>query len=74
MSDFKKRSDWAEILTTVSFHFFKNLLLLTIFSYLALLKSYYVEWKFVADCVIILVSHYKSTKTRRKSDFLPIKN
>jgi hypothetical protein len=28
----EKCSDWAEILTTVSSHFFKNLLLLAIFS------------------------------------------
>jgi hypothetical protein len=34
-------------------YFFKNVLLLAIFSYLALLKSYHIEWKFFADCVSI---------------------
>ncbi len=43
----EKCSDWAEILTAVSSHFFKNLLLLAIFSYLALLKSYHIEWNFL---------------------------
>jgi hypothetical protein len=49
----EKYSDLAEILTTVSSHFFKNLLLLAILSYLALLKSYHIEWKFFADCVVV---------------------
>ncbi len=55
MTDFKdkNRKDWAEILTTVSSHFFKNVLLLSILSYLALLKSYHIEWNFFADCVIV---------------------
>ncbi len=57
MTDFKdenrKCSDWAELLTTVSSHFFKNLLLVAMFFYLTLLKSYHKEWKFFADCVII---------------------
>jgi hypothetical protein len=39
----EKCSDWAEVLTTVSSHFFKNLLLLAILSYLTLLKSYHIE-------------------------------
>jgi hypothetical protein len=51
MTDFKDEN--RKILTTVSSHFFKNLLLLAIFSYLALIKSYHIEWKFFADCVII---------------------
>ncbi len=49
----EKCSDWAEILTTFSSQFFKNLLIMAIFSYLALLKSNHIEWKFFADCVII---------------------
>jgi hypothetical protein len=57
MTDFKDKNrkmlrlSWN--LTTVSSHFFKNLLLLAILSYLALLKSYHIEWKFFADCVIV---------------------
>jgi hypothetical protein len=39
MTRTEKCSDCAEILTTVSSHFFKNLLLVAIFSYVALLKS-----------------------------------
>jgi hypothetical protein len=73
MTDFKDEN--RKIVTKVSCHFFKNLLLLAIFSYHALLKSYHIEWKFFADCVAI--KHcliIKLTKTRRKSDFLPIKN
>jgi hypothetical protein len=50
MTDFNDEN--RKIVTTVSSHFFKQLLLLAIFSYLALLKSYHIEWKFFADCVI----------------------
>jgi hypothetical protein len=57
MTDFKdetaKCTDWAEILTTDLSHISKNLLLMAIFSFLALLKSYHLEWNFFADCVII---------------------
>jgi hypothetical protein len=57
MTDFKdenkKCSDWAEILTTVSSHFFKNLLPSAIFSYIALLKIYHIEWTFFAEFVIV---------------------
>jgi hypothetical protein len=49
----EKCSDCAEILTIASSHFFKNLLLVAILSYLALLKSYHIEWKFFFDCVIV---------------------
>ncbi len=38
----KKSSDWADILTIEFFYFFKNILLVAIFYYLALLKSYRV--------------------------------
>ncbi len=51
MTHFKDEN--RKIVTTVSSDFFKNLLLLAIFSYLALLKSYHIEWKAFADCVII---------------------
>ncbi len=43
----EKWSDGAEILTTVPSHFFNNLLLLAIFYYLALLKSYHIECKLI---------------------------
>jgi hypothetical protein len=36
-----------KILTTVSSHIFKNLLLLAIFSYVALLKSCHIERKLI---------------------------
>jgi hypothetical protein len=58
MTDFKDKNRKMlrlsiEHLTTVSSHFFKNLLLLANLSYLTLLKSYHIEWKFFADCVIV---------------------
>jgi hypothetical protein len=53
MTDFRDKNRKMLRLTTVSSHFFKNLLLLAILSYLALLKSYPIEWKFFADCVIV---------------------
>jgi hypothetical protein len=40
-------------LTTVFSHFFKNLLPITIFSFLTVFKSYHIERKFFADCAII---------------------
>jgi hypothetical protein len=52
MTDFKDENR-KMLRTTVSSHFSKNLLLLAILSYLTLIKSYHIEWKFFADCVII---------------------
>jgi hypothetical protein len=54
MTDFKGQEQKnAAQLTTVSSHFFKNFLLLAILSFIALLKSYHIEWKFFADHVLV---------------------
>ncbi len=47
MTRTEKCSDCAEILTSVSLRFFKNLLPLAIFSYLALLKRCHIERKLI---------------------------
>jgi hypothetical protein len=57
MPDFKgknRKKLWLSwnFKTTVSSHFFKNLLFLAILSYLALLKSYLIEWKFFANVLL----------------------
>ena len=66
----RKCSDWATILTTVSSHFFKNILLLAIFSYLALLKSLSHRMDiFCWLCYYITMSHYKIDKNKEEKWF-----
>ncbi len=59
-----------KILTTVSSHFFKNILLLAIFSYLALLKSLSHRMDiFCWLCYYITLSHYKIDKNKEEKWF-----
>ncbi len=70
MTRTEKCSDWARILTTVSSHFFKNILLLAIFSYLALLKSLSHRMdNFCWLCYYITMSHYKIDKNKEEKWF-----